>query len=194
MSWRKVQYLLFSTDFLKKEGKLLFSRIFRRFSTVDKNWREIMKVAVLVSVASIYFIRLIRFCHNDTIIIIIHHRRRHRHRHHHLSSSSVIIIRHHRHRHRHRHRHHHPHHHHHHHHRHHHPSSSSSSSSSIIITIIIIIIIIVIVNNIIIVVKNRIAIILSKSSWSSFEPLVSFLLSFFPQHRNHKCACVTFRL
>ena len=30
-----------------------------------------MKVAVLVSVASIYFIRLIRFCHNDTIIIII---------------------------------------------------------------------------------------------------------------------------
>ena len=128
MSWRKVQYLLFSTVFLKGEGKLLFSRIFRRFSTVDKNWREIMKVAVLVSVASIYFIRLIRFCHNDTIIIIIHHRRRHRHRHHHLSSSSVIIViviiiliiiiiviviitRHHR-------------------HHHHHPSSSQSSLSS----------------------------------------------------------------
>ena len=50
---------------------MLFSRLFRRFSTVDKNWREIMKVAVLVSVASIYFIRLIRFYHNYTIIIII---------------------------------------------------------------------------------------------------------------------------
>ena len=114
MSWRKVQYLLFSTDFLKKEGKLLFSRIFRRFSTVDKNWREIMKVAVLVSVASIYFIRLIRFYHSDTIIIII---------------INIIIIT---------------------------------------------IIIIIIVNNNIIVVKNRIAIILSKSSWSSFEPLVFY--------------------
>ena len=108
MSWRKVQYLLFSTDFLKEESELLFSRLFRRFSTVDKNWREIMKVAVLVSVASIYFIRLIRFYHSDTIIIII---------------INIIII-----------------------------------------TIIIIII----------VVKNRIAIILSKSSWSSFEPLVFY--------------------
>ena len=58
-----------------------------------------MKVAVLVSVASICFIRLIRFYHNYTIIIII-----------------IIII---------------------------------------------------IVKNIIIVVNNRIAIILSKSSWSS---------------------------
>ena len=77
---------------------MLFSRLFRRFSTVDKNWREIMKVAVLVSVASIYFMRLIRFYHNYAIIIII---------------------------------------------------------------------IIVIINNIIIVVKNSMAIILSKSSWSS---------------------------
>ena len=58
-----------------------------------------MKVAVLVSVASICFIRLIRFYHNYTIMIII-----------------IIII---------------------------------------------------IVKNIIIVVNNRIAIILSKSSWSS---------------------------
>ena len=115
MSWRKVQYLLFSTDFLKEESELLFSRLFRRFSTVDKNWREIMKVAVLVSVASIYFIRLIRFYHSDTIIIII---------------INIIIIT--------------------------------------------IIIIIIIVNNNIIVVKNRIAIILSKSSWSSFEPLVFY--------------------
>ena len=71
MSWSKIQYLLFSTDVLKEEGKLLCSRIFRRFSTVDKNWREIMKVAVLVSVAFIYFIRLIRLYHNYTIIIII---------------------------------------------------------------------------------------------------------------------------
>ena len=74
-----------------------------------------MKVAVLVSVASIiYFIRLIRFYHSDTVIIII---------------INIIIIT---------------------------------------------IIIIIIVNNNIIVVKNRIAIILSKSSWSSFEPLVFY--------------------
>ena len=73
-----------------------------------------MKVAVLVSVASICFIRLIRFYHSDTIIIII---------------INIIIIT---------------------------------------------IIIIIIVNNNIIVVKNRIAIILSKSSWSSFEPLVFY--------------------
>ena len=60
-----------------------------------------MKVAVLVSVASICFIRLIRFYHNYTIII-----------------NNIIII-------------------------------------------------MIIVNNIIVVVNNRIAIILSKSSWSS---------------------------
>ena len=40
MSWSKIQYLLFSTYVRKEEGKLLFSRIFRRFSTVDKNWRN----------------------------------------------------------------------------------------------------------------------------------------------------------
>ena len=73
-----------------------------------------MKVAVLVSVASIYFIRLIRFYHNYTIIIII------------------IVV-----------------------------------AAAVVVVVVVIIIII-------IVVKNRIAIILSKSSWSSFEPLVFY--------------------
>ena len=72
-----------------------------------------MKVAVLVSVASIYFIRLIRFYHNYTIIIII------------------IVV---------------------------------AAAAAVVVVVVIIII----------VVKNRIAIILSKSSWSSFEPLVFY--------------------